>query len=330
MKGDCCIDFVLPWVDDSDSQWQSERRKYKGEDCGFMNRNETRYRDWGILKYWFRCVEQNAPWVRKIHFITCGHHPDWLNLNHPKLNFVKHADYIPSKYLPTFSSHPIELNLHRIEGLAEQFVYFNDDVFLLAPVKPVDFFKDGLPRDCGIVVIPLVADFGLVNMNDLNIINREFNFEVQFKHNFWKWVNYRYGAKAIRNLLFMHYGNFTGSKVLHVANSFRKTTFEEVWQKYGSELDKTCMHKFRSPLDVNQWLMKYWQVVKGDFFPQSVCIGKHYYFDNTKQLERDLRSKQTKQVCFSEDDKMTDISKLKQEVINLFQQYYPDKSSFEL
>ena len=117
---------------------------------------------------------------------------------------------------------------------------------------------------------------------------------------------------------------------MHLANSYKKSTFEEVWQKYDTELDQTCMHKFRSPLDVNQWLMKYWQLVKGDFFPRSMNIGKHYYIDDTQQLEHDLRTKRTKQVCFSEDDRMTDISKLKQEVINLFQQYYPDKSSFEL
>lgn len=330
MKEDCCIDFVLPWVDDSDSQWQAERRRYKGDDGGFMNANDARYRDWGILKYWFRCVERNASWVRKIHLVTCGHYPSWLNLNHPKLNFVKHEDYIPAKYLPTFSSHPIELNLHRIEGLAEQFVYFNDDIFLLAPVKPTDFFKDGLPRDCGLRVFPVVYDVGLINLNDINIINREFNFKQQFKQNIWKWMNYRYGLQNIRNILFWHYEYFTGAKVLHLANSYRKSTFEEVWQKYGPELDQTCMHKFRSPLDVNQWLMKYWQVVKGDFFPQSTNIGKHYFINDTNQLEHDLRARRVKQVCFSEDDRMTDISQLKQKVINLFQQYYPDKSSFEL
>ena len=329
MKADS-IDFILPWVDNADPLWQTERQNYKDEDDGFMNSNDCRYRDWGILRYWFRCVECNAPWVRKIHFVTCGHHPEWLNLNHPKLNFVKHKDYIPEEYLPTFSSHPIELNLHRINGLAEHFVYFNDDIFLLAPVKPSDFFKKGLPRDCGIRVFPVVYDIGLINMNDINIINKEFNFAKQFKQNFWKWMNYRYGFHVLRNLLFMHYEYFTGSKVLHVANSFKKSTFEEVWQKYGDVLDKTCQHRFRSPLDVNQWLMKYWQVVKGDFYPQSLKIGKHYFIDNIVQLKRELNNKHTKLVCFSEHEGMSDITLLKQEVIRLFQEAYPEKSSFEL
>jgi hypothetical protein len=35
-----------------------------------------------------------------------------------------------SPFLPTFSSPAIEANLHRIAGLSEHFLYFNDDVFL--------------------------------------------------------------------------------------------------------------------------------------------------------------------------------------------------------
>ena len=324
------IDFVLIWVDDSDPQWQAERQKYMVEDGRFMNPNNSRYRDWGLLRYWFRCVEKNAPWVRKIHLVTCGHYPEWLNLNHPKLNFVKHDDYIPAKYLPTFSSHPIELNLHRIDGLAEQFVYFYDDLFVLAPVKPTDFFKNGLPRDCALRVFPVVYDIGLINMNDINIINKEFYFKKQFKKNIWKWLNYRYGLSMIRNIIFWHYEYFTGAKVPHLANAFKKSTFEEVWKKYGNTLDNTCQHKFRSPLDVNQWLIKYWQIVSGEFYPRNLNLGKHYYISNTKQLEKDLKNKRTKLVCLAENDEMTDISQLKQEVINIFQQVYPNKSSFEL
>ena len=69
----------------------------------------------------------------------------WLNTENPKLTVVNHKDYIPEEYLPTFSSHPIELNLHRIKGLSEQFVYFNDDTFIINAMQPEDFFKKGLP-----------------------------------------------------------------------------------------------------------------------------------------------------------------------------------------
>ena len=141
------VDFVIAWVDGNDKEWQKQRQKYKS---GFMEDNsEVRFRDWDNLQYWFRGVEEYAPWVNHIYFITWGHVPQWLNLDNPKLKIVNHKDYIPEKYLPTFNSHTIELNMHRIQGLSRQFVYFNDDMFLTAPVTKEMFFKNDLPRDIG-------------------------------------------------------------------------------------------------------------------------------------------------------------------------------------
>ena len=119
------IDFVLPWVDGSDTDWIRERNHYLG--IKEENVETSRFRDWENLQYWFRGVEKFAPWVRRIYFVTWGHVPKWLNTAHPKLTVVRHEDYIPAEYLPTFSSHPIELNLHRIKGLSDRFVYFNDE-----------------------------------------------------------------------------------------------------------------------------------------------------------------------------------------------------------
>ena len=134
------IDFVIIWVDGGDIEWQKQRNIYSGKDPEDLA--DYRFRDWENLKYWFRGVEKFAPWVNNVYFVTCGHYPKWLNLNNPKL---KHEDYIPIEYLPTFSSHTIELNLHRIKGLSENFVYFNDDFFLTKPVSPDFFFKNDLP-----------------------------------------------------------------------------------------------------------------------------------------------------------------------------------------
>lgn len=324
------IDFVVLWVDDQDPQWQAERQKYKSEDTGFMNPNECRYRDWGLLPYWFRSVEKYAPWVRKIHFVTCGHYPEWLNLEHPKLNFVRHEDFIPSEYLPTFSSYPIELNLHRIKDLSEQFVYFNDDMYVTAPVKPTDFFVDGLPRDLAVSSIPMTDEIGLNNLNCINIINREFNFHAQFKKHWRKWLNYRYGARCLICLFFLHWHEFTGVKNTHVANSYLKSTFVEVWEKYGKELDKTSRNRFSTPMDVNQWLMKYWQIVGGTFFPQRHSFGREYHVVSTKQIERAIKKKTYKLLCVNDSRGLKDISQVKKEITEIFQREFPDKSSFEL
>ena len=145
------IDFVIPWVDGSDPAWQEERHQYDPKAGSSNGSNDARFRDWDLLRYWFRAVETYAPWVHKIYFVTWGHLPAWLNTDHEKLVIVNHRDYIPTEYRPTFNANTIELNFHRIPGLSEQFVYFNDDMFLGKPVSPEDFFRDGKPRDAFIL-----------------------------------------------------------------------------------------------------------------------------------------------------------------------------------
>ena len=324
------IDFVLIWVDGEDPEWQEAYGRYASLEDKSQNRNGARFRDWGLLRFWFRSVELYAPWVRTIHFVTCGQRPDWLNVNNPKLNYVKHQDFIPKQYLPTFNSRVIETNLHRIKGLSEQFVYFNDDMFIVSPLKPSVFFVKGLPRDVAVRGIPMLYQIGHANLNDINIINREFRFDRQFKKNIWKWLNFRYGLLGLRSLLFLPLTQFTGAKNYHVANAFLKSTFETVWEKYEDELDKTCHSRFRSISDVNQWLFKYWQIVSGSFYPQWINYGITYGINETRRLQADLTKQRKKLICLQDVEGMSDISQLKEEVIAIFQQQFPEKSSFEL
>jgi len=110
--------------------------------------------------------------------VTNGQYPKWLNLCHPKLHFVCHEDYIDGHYLPLFNSHPIENNLHRIDGLSERFVYFNDDIFVVSPVEPDFFFVKGLPCDSAILTSrPSKLEDAYMNAisNDLELINTHFN-----------------------------------------------------------------------------------------------------------------------------------------------------------
>ena len=93
------IDFVITWVDGQDEAWRREKARYVS-DSKKVDAGEERYRDWELLKFWFRGVEKFAPWVRKVHFITWGHLPKWLDTNHPRLHIVRHEDYIPQEFLP--------------------------------------------------------------------------------------------------------------------------------------------------------------------------------------------------------------------------------------
>ena len=141
------IDFVLPWVDGADLDWLAQKRKYEnsGEPMSKSDADanaDCRYRDFGLMRYWFRSVERYAPWVRKVFFVTCGQKPEWLDESCPRLRLVNHADYIPADYLPTFQSNTIELNLHRIPGLSERFVLFNRIYRALKNLKNIGNLSD--------------------------------------------------------------------------------------------------------------------------------------------------------------------------------------------
>ena len=112
------IDIVILWVNGNDPKWLEEKNKYLNTTTTGATVN--RFRDCDNMQYLFRGIEKYAPWVNKIFFITWGHLPNWLNTNNPKLEIVKHEEFIPKEYLPTFNSNVIEMNLHRIKNLSSK------------------------------------------------------------------------------------------------------------------------------------------------------------------------------------------------------------------
>ena len=330
------IDFVIPWVDGSDPAWRAEKARFAGSDMGIED-GEARYRDWGLLPYWFRAVEKYAPWVRTVHFVTWGHLPEWLNVDHPKLHIVRHEDYIPAEYLPTFSVNTIELNLHRIEGLADHFVYFNDDVFLTAPVKDTDFFVKGLPK-IPAVATPLKVTYGdwfFMPIIDNAVINRHFSFKKTIRQHPFKWLNLRYGKNMLRTVSVLPYPYFCGIMEFHVANAFRKSAFREVWDAEPELLDKTCRNHIRGMTDVNQYLMKNWQLAKNEFVPGNPKMGKAFQFranalDTLNQMERYIASGRGKMVCINDSAMIDDLDAVVARCHEILGKLLPEKSSFEL
>lgn len=329
------IDFVIIWVDGSDPEWLAEKAKYAPPSD--TDSRPERYRDWNLLPYWFRGVEKFAPWVRKIHFVTWGHIPKWLNTDHPKLNIVRHEDYIPEKYLPTFSANPIELNLHRIEGLSENFVYFNDDMFITAPVSKEVFFKNGLPCDSAVLNVhcysPIVS-FHMIPIKDIGMINKYFCMKEVIKKNPFKWINPLYGKELLRTLALLPCPRFPGMWQHHLPSSFCRQTFETLWELEEAELDDTCMRKFRYVLDYNQWLFREWQIAKGEFVPRNTRIGASMQLDSANDCSKIcdyIKKKKGKMICIN-DSSMTDeeFEKYKHDIISAFETILPDKSDFEV
>lgn len=331
------IDFVVLWVDGSDPVWQAEKAKYQGKTLDDSNA-VNRFRDWGLMPYWFRAVERFAPWVRMIHFVTCGHVPAFLNLSHPKLHHVKHADFLLPEALPTFSSHAIEMNLHRIPDLAEHFVYLNDDTFLIRPVPETAFFRDGLPCTYGgEYPIELVGEIGIwqhAAVNDLGVINAHFDKREQVGKYGGKYANRAYRwqdnirTKAAEKLFPNH---FTGFKNLHAPAAYTKSTFAAVWDAEPELLARTTSHRFRSADDVNQWVCLWWQVASGQFMPFNTdnvvsCADA----DTMDGLCRIIREQSHDMLCINDPEKPVDFDALSAQLRAAFETILPEKSGFEV
>ena len=143
------IDIVLPFYNDSDNNWKSIMQQYMQKE----NTNdrqvvgEERYRDWDSLKYWFRCVENNCPWVNKVFLVVASKTqlPNWLNTACSKLRVVLHEEFIPKELLPTFNPMTIGMYFANIKDLSDNYVCCDDDYFFLNPTTAGMFSVDGYP-----------------------------------------------------------------------------------------------------------------------------------------------------------------------------------------
>lgn len=328
------IDFVIPWVDGSDMEWIKERNQYVQikEDPVEV---ACRYRDWDNLQYWFRGVEKFAPWVRKIHFVTWGHVPIWLNQAHPKLNVVTHKDYIPEEYLPTYSANPIELNYHRIKGIAEKFVYFNDDMFMIRPMKQAQFFIDGKPRDQAsldyIASRDMTAFYHMI-LNDTILLNKHFKKSQVIKQNRGKWYHPSYGVRNNMKTLSLGWSkSFPGINLQHTPQAFLKSTYEEVWRVNEEVLAATSARKFRDFQDVNQYLFRYWQLAKGEFVPiNREKQARNFSLPAQEQaLFKAIKNQAYDMVCANDTENLVNFEATKKGLQQAFEMILPDKSAFE-
>lgn len=327
------IDFVITWVDGNDIEWQQKKQKYESRKNDKDANNIIRYRDYGLLKYWFRSIEKFAPWVNKIYLITDHQVPKWLREN-DKLIVVFHDDYIPEKYLPTFNSNVIELFMHRIKGLSEHFVYFNDDMYIVDDVNVNDFFVNSLPCDQLVFNSVSVEDKNNIVehiiLNNLELVSNSYSKKEVIKNGKRKVFNIKYGKSNIRNFLLLPWKKYTGMYNPHVPIAYRKSTIEEVWSKYGEELLSTAEHKFRSKLDYSHWLYRYYQLLSLDFVPKSNKRSCYYSVENNNSLFlSEIKKHKYNMICINDNDETVNFDTVKEELVSFFDDFLPEKSSFE-
>ncbi|MFZ1037106.1 MAG: stealth conserved region 3 domain-containing protein [Smithella sp.] len=156
------IDIVYTWVDGGDPLFISERKKFAGQSASRDARQaslDNHFRDNGELLYSLRSVEKFAPWVHRIHIVTNGQVPAWLNTDCERISLVAHEQiFSDPDRLPVFNSNAIESQLHRIPGLSRRFLYMNDDLFLCRPIYRSDYINNDAGQNFFFDSIPLHED----------------------------------------------------------------------------------------------------------------------------------------------------------------------------
>ncbi len=333
------IDIVVTWVDGNDPVWRMEKetwmKKVSAEKSAVSH---IRFESWDNLQYWFRAVERFMPWAGNIFFITYGHLPDFLRVNHPKLRVVKHEEYIPLQYLPTFNSNTIEMNLHRIAQLTENFILFNDDFIPLQPIEETYYFRNNKVCDEAVENIITTAAFGAVanmarytQVNNMFIINKYFKKREVQSRDWDKWYCEDYGELLERTKSLQYWYDFPGFYDPHLACAMKKSVLARLWDLEGDVLDTASKNHFRAYSDVTQYLIRYWQLCTGEFYPRKT-LGKVCFVDrhNYKKIAQSIASREWQMVSLNEDCMPEEFEVIKREINLALEHILPEKSSFEI
>ncbi len=151
ITNDFPIDAVITWVDGSDPQHAEKLNAYLASLQGERPKaaSKARFHDAGEIDYCVTSLLKFAPWLRTIFIVTDAQTPELMktikgSMYEERIQIVDHkvifAEF--NDCLPTFNSMAITSLLWKIPGIAERFIYFNDDFMLLRPVMPEDFFTN--------------------------------------------------------------------------------------------------------------------------------------------------------------------------------------------
>lgn len=223
------VDMVFSWVDGSSSEFQRQRAaRMKGYVVGDGDDNAARYRQVDELRYALRSVHMYAPWVRRIFIATDSPTPEWL-ADHPKVTIVRSEEFFADpSVLPTHNSHAVEAQLHRIPGLAEHFLYSNDDMFFGRPVTPELFFSGG--------GVSRFVESGVRIGSGPAHIDRS---------------GHDNGLRVNRALLKERFGRVITLDLEHCATPLRRSVAFELEQEFADDYARTAASRFRSATDIS-------------------------------------------------------------------------------
>ncbi|OUS94751.1 sugar phosphotransferase [Rhodococcus sp. NCIMB 12038] len=307
------VDLVFSWVDGSSAEFQAQRAKrMQNYVVGEGDDSAARFRQIDELKYALRSVHMYAPWIRRIFVATDSDRPAWL-ADDPRVTFVPSEEFFADpSVLPTHNSQAVECQLHHIPGLAEHFLYSNDDMFFGRAVGPQMFFSPG-----GITMfIEATTRIGLGHNDDER-------------------SGFENAARVNRRLLQDRFGLMTTRHLEHAATPLRKSVMEEMEKEFPDEFAATAASTFRasSNISVTNSLYHYYALMSGRAVVQTAARVK--YVDTTmKSGLRDMDSLLAKRsmdfFCLNDGSAPEiDLELRTRKVTQFLENYYPIPAPWE-
>ncbi|GEA51317.1 exopolysaccharide phosphotransferase cps2G [Vibrio inusitatus NBRC 102082] len=290
------VDIVYTWVNDCDALWLDKRKKYlyKTTEEEITNR----YDDQDELKYSLRSVAKFAPWINHIYIVTDNQKPNWLKYN-SKISIINHEEIIPNKYLPTFNSSVIELFIHRIPNLSENFLYLNDDVLFGRNLNFSDFYKNK--------TTPYAFTSSILQKHRNGRKNIDYHQE---------------SILSARQQVYLTHHKHINFAFRHSAKAYIKSRVEYVFEKYSLYLLSAANDKFRkTPVNID-YLYLYHEIAENRVKTRYIRTLKNkslllfnsrtYLYINKKneELISELDSLKPFMVCMNDVTNSDNINKL--------------------
>ncbi|MFJ4581965.1 stealth conserved region 3 domain-containing protein [Streptomyces echinatus] len=308
------VDAVYTWVDGDDPVLAAKRRAHQAVSDNVIAPRETgasRYTSHDELKYALRSLEMYAGFVRHIYLVTDSQTPAWLDPDAAGLTVVDHRDILPADALPVFNSHAIESRLHHIPGLSEQYLYFNDDVFINRPVRAEHFFHGS-----GIARIPFSPlKLGVGAPHPLEPAPNS-------------------AGKNTREVIRRFHGRYITHKSLHTPHPQLLSVMREMEDLGIEELQRTSYSRFRSTADVapastlhHHWAIATGRAVPADYSFRYVQLGTP---DMRRRLARLAAGEDVDFFCLNDVDTDPKDRAAAQAAIHAFlERRFPFPSRFE-
>ena len=286
------MDVVITYVNGLDPVWQKDYQKYT--DVPVL---EKRFRDWGTLKYLLRGVESHMPFIENVHLVVS----DWVDRKN--LHVVLHSEFIPAEFLPTFNCNTLEMHLHRIPGLSEEYLYFNDDMFPVRDCRPEDFFREGKP------VIRFTSHFLASGMYKKICRNSD--------------VLASQLAGRRPSLCFV--------RPQHICSPMLKSVCEDVYANVTSHLPSSCT-LLRTADNCNQYLFLDYMYYRGMAVNEKIS-NKHISVGMASAASvRDFLLNPTRNMVCINDVHLSErrYESLRGAILDAFETKFPQKSRFEI